>query len=57
MTGKLNLTRTIALAGSEVKEPQYYNVVAGASIADVVANNINGDNVRIISGNVLTGKK
>ena len=57
LTGKLNLTRTIALAGSEVKEPQYYNVVAGASIADVVANNINGDNVRIISGNVLTGKK
>jgi len=57
LTGKLNLTRTIALAGSEVKEPQYYNVVAGASIIDVVANNINGDNVRIISGNVLTGKK
>lgn len=57
LTGKLNLTRTIALAGSEVKEPQYYNVVAGASIADVVANNVKGDNVRIISGDVLTGKK
>lgn len=57
LTGKLNLTRTVALAGSEVKEAQYYNVIAGASIADVVANNITGDNVRIISGDVLTGKK
>ncbi len=57
LTGKLNLTRTVALAGSEVKEAQYFNVIAGASIADLVANNITGDNVRIISGDVLTGKK
>ena len=57
LSGKLNLTRTIALAGSEVKDAQYYNVIAGASIADVVANNVKGDNVRIISGDVLTGKK
>lgn len=57
LTGKFNATRTIALVGSEVKDAQYYNVIQGAPIASVVENKIKGDNVRIISGDVLTGKK
>ncbi|HBK83087.1 MAG TPA: NADH:ubiquinone reductase (Na(+)-transporting) subunit A [Flavobacterium sp.] len=57
LTGIFNLTRTVALVGSEVKKPQYYSVKAGSSISDLVSNRINNDNVRIISGDVLTGKK
>ena len=57
LTGKYNATRTVALVGSEVKEAQYYNVISGAAIEDLVGGKIAGDNVRIISGDVLTGAK
>ena len=55
LTGKFNITRTLALTGSQFENPSYLSVIAGASISDVVAKNINIDNTRIISGNVLSG--
>ncbi len=57
LTGKLNLTRTVALTGSQFNKPQYVTAIAGASISDVTANNLKEDNTRIISGNVLSGKE
>jgi Na+-transporting NADH:ubiquinone oxidoreductase subunit A len=57
LTGKLNLTRTVALTGSQFSKPQYVTAVSGASISAVTANNLNDDNTRIISGNVLSGKE
>ena len=57
LTGKLNVSRTIALTGSQFSKPQYVTAISGASIADVTANNLNDDNTRIISGNVLSGKE
>ncbi|MCI2228894.1 Na(+)-translocating NADH-quinone reductase subunit A [Polaribacter sp. MSW13] len=57
LTGKLNLTRTIALTGSKFSKPQYVTAIAGAMIADVTAKNLENDNTRIISGNVLSGKE
>ena len=60
-TGKVDLHKVVALTGSEVENPQYYRIISGAPVASVVAGNIKaqaeGDTVRIISGNVLTGKK
>ena len=53
-TGKVNLTRTIAIAGSEVKAPAYYDVLVGAQID--VKDLLDGENVRVIIGNPLTGK-
>jgi Na+-transporting NADH:ubiquinone oxidoreductase subunit A len=55
ITGKFNFTRTLALTGSQFQNPSYVSVVAGASISNVVANNIINDHTRIISGNVLSG--
>ena len=55
LTGKLNITRKVALTGSKMNEPQYVSVVAGAQISDVVKGNLNNDNTRVISGNVLSG--
>lgn len=55
LTGKFNFTRTVALAGSQFEKPSYVSVVAGATISNVVIDNLNKDNTRIISGNVLTG--
>ncbi len=57
LTGKLNVSRTIALTGSQFSKPQYVTAISGAAIADVTANNLNDDNTRIISGNVLSGKE
>lgn len=56
-TGKYDVRKTIALTGSEVKDPHYFDTVIGANVDDLIANRIVGDNVRIISGNVLTGDK
>lgn len=56
--GKVDFTRTIALAGSEIKNPQYRQVVVGQKIGDIIDGNINSDKkVRIIDGNPLTGTK
>ena len=56
--GKIDFTRTIALAGSEVKNPSYSKVVLGAQLTNIVAGRLeNNYENRIIDGNVLTGKK
>ena len=58
-TGKYDATRTVALAGSEVKNPKYYQTLLGAPIADIVKDNLKTTDAdaRIISGNVLTGEQ
>jgi Na+-transporting NADH:ubiquinone oxidoreductase subunit A len=55
LTGIYNPERTIALAGSEIKKPAYFKTVVGADISSYVKTNIESENVRVISGNVLTG--
>lgn len=47
--------KIIALAGPEVNNPRYYKVRSGVAVKFVAGNNLRRDNVRIISGNVLTG--
>ena len=54
-TGQYNPVRTIALAGSKVKVPMYYNIKAGANLTDFLKDKLIDNDVRIISGNVLTG--
>lgn len=57
-TGRVDLTRTVAITGSEVKKPAYCKLKVGALLTDVLANNVNKEReLRYISGNVLTGKK
>ena len=56
-TGKVDFTRTIALAGSEVKEPKYYKMLVGQKLTTMLEGNINADGARIINGNVMTGLK
>jgi len=57
--GKVDMSKTIAVAGSEVMRAQYYRIVSGAPIASILKGNIQpqgeGQSVRIISGNVLSG--
>jgi len=56
LTGKFNAERIVALAGSSVEAPKYYKTKIGSSITSLVHGKLKGNNNRIISGNVLTGK-
>lgn len=57
-TGHVDLTRTVAVTGSEVKKPAYCKLKVGACLTNVFAGNVTTDKVlRYISGNVLTGKQ
>ena len=56
LNGVYDSSRVVAFTGSEVKEPMYYRTRIGADMSGLYEN-ISSENVRIISGNVLTGKK
>ena len=57
-TGCLDLTRTIALTGSEVDAPAYCKVKVGAQLTNIFAGKVDAaKNLRYICGNVLTGRK
>lgn len=57
-TGKVNLTRTVAIAGSEIKQPAYVEALVGTPISVLVDGNVDdaSGKVRLINGNPLTGR-
>lgn len=58
LTGRLDFTRRIALAGAEVKEPQYYNIVIGSRLTPLLEGKLkHTEHIRVINGNPLVGKK
>lgn len=57
MGGKFDASRVVALSGSEVKKARYHKTIIGTSIKNMIAENISSDNVRYISGDVLTGTR
>ena len=55
-TGKVDLRRTVAFAGSEVKNPCYADMLVGQNIFTLIEGAYNtATDVRIIMGNPLTG--
>ncbi len=58
LTGKVDLTRTIAVAGSEVKAPKYVKALVGAPLAAILAGQTDEQkSLRIINGNPMVGVK
>ena len=56
--GISDLTRTVALTGSEVKQKGYYNMLIGTELSSIFRDNVTeGISIRYISGNPLTGRK
>ncbi|MGD1844887.1 MAG: Na(+)-translocating NADH-quinone reductase subunit A [Salibacteraceae bacterium] len=54
--GRYNAERVIALVGSEVEKPRYIKVIQGTCVKNLLEGNLKqGKDLRIISGNVLTG--
>lgn len=57
-TGKVDLRRLVAVAGSEITKPEYAEVLVGQPIADLLEGKLAAkDHLRIINGNPLTGRK
>lgn len=57
-TGKLDFTRVVAVAGSEVSHPAYAKAIVGQSISSLIEGQVDaGKSLRVIDGNVMTGVK
>ena len=59
LTGKFNAERIVAFVGSSVKNPRYFKTKIGSEIATMIYDKgvDKNDNIRVISGNVLSGKQ
>lgn len=58
-TGRVDMRRIVAVVGSEVEHPSYTEALVGEKISSLLEGRIDmaEKNVRIIDGNVLTGRK
>ncbi|PIF06716.1 MAG: NADH:ubiquinone reductase (Na(+)-transporting) subunit A [Draconibacterium sp.] len=57
-TGKVDFSRIVALTGSEIEDPKYFETILGAPVSLFTKNFKKSDyKQRIISGNVLTGTR
>lgn len=52
---RFNAARLVAVSGDECKTTGYVSTYIGANIGDLTSGNIKGENVRIISGDILSG--
>ena len=56
LTGKVDLSKRVAVAGSEIKTPGYAEVLVGTPLSAFVADQLKTtEHVRVINGNPLTG--
>ena len=53
----LQFEKTAALTGPVVKNPGYFHTVYGADLTALLTDNLTQENVRLISGSVLSGSK
>lgn len=56
VTGRIMTDRVVSFAGSSVKNPRLIKTRRGASISDLINNELNDSNFRAISGSVLSGR-
>ncbi|MEM6700674.1 MAG: NADH:ubiquinone reductase (Na(+)-transporting) subunit A, partial [Bacteroidota bacterium] len=56
---RFDASRILVVAGaeSELNEPQYLKTYIGANIGELVKDNIKHDNIRLVSGDVLSGQQ
>lgn len=59
LTGKVDLTRTVAVAGSKIKKPHYVDAKVGTPLSLLLKDELADEptSLRIINGNPLTGRK
>jgi len=57
LSGKVDLSRRVALTGAGISKPRYVSTYVGAQIGDLLKGNLETEDMRIVAGNVLTGKQ
>lgn len=59
LTGKFNAERVVAMVGSSIENPRYFKTKIGSEVATMIYDKgiSKKSHVRIISGNVLSGKQ
>lgn len=55
-TGKLDVARVVSLAGPPVKQPRLLRTRLGAALDEVLGDELEDGEVRVISGSVLSGR-
>lgn len=56
LTGAIDPVRHVSLAGPSVKNPRILSTQIGASLADLVADELEGGDHRVVSGSILCGR-
>ena len=57
LKGIFDAKRTVVLTGSEVNQHGYFQTLVGACVEPAIKGHLSKDDVRVISGNVLTGSR
>jgi len=52
----IDFSRMVSFVGSELNQTGYLNVLLGQSVKEIIEGKLSHDNVRVVSGNPLTGK-
>ncbi len=55
--GHLDMSRVVAITGSEVNNPSYVKTYVGANISELLNGQLSTEGLRVISGDVLSGKQ
>lgn len=55
-TGQIHTERLISLAGPAVQNPRLIRTIRGANLQELTQNELKGDDNRVISGSVLSGR-
>lgn len=56
LTGQYDASRLVALTGKEFTDNKYVRTYLGANIGELTKGNLAGENYRLVSGDVLSGK-
>ncbi len=54
---RFNAARIVALTGAELQQPMYVKTYIGANLGELLKGNLKNDHIRIVSGDVLSGKQ
>ena len=55
--GKYDVSKIVALCGSQIQKPRYYRTIAGAQINNLLFENTKEGKSRVISGDILSGSQ
>ena len=55
--GIFDMSKIIALTGSQIKDRKYFKIIQGLTISSMVKNNLKKGEKRYISGSILNGRK